>query len=171
MLGPLRRFNRWSDQRLLVDLPEYDLFPSEEARNAAVKEIDEGLEQSSRFWISIVIVVVTLIAASIVARVILNRLTSLGSGWISLIVIPAAILIGYVFVVWIWRLGVARSLRGKLVEAGVPVCLRCGYDLRGTPEPRCPECGWRVNEVVRRAFSGNPGRDAPAMPVSNEDPD
>ncbi len=156
MLGPLRRFNRWSDQRLLVDLPEYDLFPSEEARTAAVKEIDEGLEQSSWFWISIVIVVATLIAASIVARVILNRLTSLGSGWISLIVIPAAILVGYVLVVWIWRRGVARSLRGKLVEAGVPVCLRCGYDLRGTPEPRCPECGWRVNEVVRRALSSDP---------------
>ena len=21
------------------------------------------------------------------------------------------------------------------------VCVRCGYDLRGLPEPRCPECG------------------------------
>ena len=171
MLGPLRRFSRWSDHRLLVDLPEYDLFPSEEARTAAVKEIDEDIERSSRFWISIVTVVATLIVTSIIARIILHQFTSLGSGWISLMVFPAVILIGYLLVVWIWRRGVARSLRGKLVEAGVPVCLRCGYDLRGTTEPRCPECGWRVNEVVRRAFSGNPGRDAPAMPVSNEDPD
>jgi hypothetical protein len=21
-------------------------------------------------------------------------------------------------------------------------CARCGYDLRGSPSPRCPECGW-----------------------------
>ena len=23
------------------------------------------------------------------------------------------------------------------------VCQKCGYDLRGTPSARCPECGWR----------------------------
>jgi hypothetical protein len=36
-----------------------------------------------------------------------------------------------------WR----RSLREQLVERGVPICLDCGYDLRGQVEPRCPECG------------------------------
>lgn len=29
--------------------------------------------------------------------------------------------------------------RGPIVRPGV--CTRCGYDLRGLPQPRCPECG------------------------------
>jgi membrane associated rhomboid family serine protease len=33
------------------------------------------------------------------------------------------------------------ALRLWLVEHGYPVCLACGYDLRGQVEPRCPECG------------------------------
>ncbi|HBS29421.1 MAG TPA: hypothetical protein DEB06_08220 [Phycisphaerales bacterium] len=35
-------------------------------------------------------------------------------------------------------------LRQFLLARGVPLCLHCGYDLRGLapddPEPRCPEC-------------------------------
>ncbi|GMU82898.1 MAG: hypothetical protein AMXMBFR47_27690 [Planctomycetota bacterium] len=34
-----------------------------------------------------------------------------------------------------------RRLREQLVASGVPLCLECGYDLRGQLEPRCPECG------------------------------
>jgi hypothetical protein len=32
-----------------------------------------------------------------------------------------------------------RSLRFPSDDE--PVCQRCGYSLRGLPEPRCPECG------------------------------
>lgn len=39
------------------------------------------------------------------------------------------------------RWGTARDLRVKLLEAGVPVCLGCGYNLRGLKAARCPECG------------------------------
>jgi hypothetical protein len=34
-----------------------------------------------------------------------------------------------------------RQLRERLVELGVPICIHCGYDLRGQTVPRCPECG------------------------------
>jgi hypothetical protein len=36
---------------------------------------------------------------------------------------------------------VRRNLREQLIARGVPICLHCGYDLRGQIEPRCPECG------------------------------
>jgi hypothetical protein len=34
-----------------------------------------------------------------------------------------------------------RSLREQLLTRGVPICVECGYDLRGQTTPRCPECG------------------------------
>jgi hypothetical protein len=42
---------------------------------------------------------------------------------------------------FVFRVPVQRSLREQLVERGVPLCLTCGYDLRGQIDPRCPECG------------------------------
>ena len=35
-------------------------------------------------------------------------------------------------------------------------CLRCFYDLRGLPEPRCPECGRRFDPADPRTFSATP---------------
>lgn len=34
-----------------------------------------------------------------------------------------------------------RILRECIHEFGVPVCYRCGYDLRGSDALACPECG------------------------------
>jgi protein-S-isoprenylcysteine O-methyltransferase Ste14 len=39
------------------------------------------------------------------------------------------------------RRSVRRTLRRQLTDAGMPMCVDCGYDLRGQTEPRCPECG------------------------------
>jgi len=48
--------------------------------------------------------------------------------------------------IWFVRPLVRRSLREQLVAKGVPICVRCGYDLRGQIEPRCPECGSAFDE-------------------------
>ncbi|MGB0717454.1 MAG: hypothetical protein ACPGXK_16375, partial [Phycisphaerae bacterium] len=50
-----------------------------------------------------------------------------------------------------FRKPLQRSLRETLRRHGVPICLGCGYDLRGHDQadrdssieesPRCPECG------------------------------
>ena len=50
-----------------------------------------------------------------------------------------------------WR----RSLREQLVERGVPICLACGYDLRGQLEPRCPECGTPCAPSLLKAAQEN----------------
>ncbi len=47
---------------------------------------------------------------------------------------------------WLFRRRIRRSLRQQLIERGVPVCLACGYQLRGQVDPRCPECGAAFDE-------------------------
>lgn len=47
-----------------------------------------------------------------------------------------------------------RSIRKFLLSRGIPLCLRCGYDLRGLPpdgpEPVCPECAHGISpEAVK----------------------
>lgn len=42
---------------------------------------------------------------------------------------------------WPLRRMVLRELRGYLNSRQIPVCVHCGYDLRGNSSDRCPECG------------------------------
>ena len=42
---------------------------------------------------------------------------------------------------FLFRNQLQRCLREQLLERGVPICLVCGYDLRGQIDPRCSECG------------------------------
>lgn len=52
------------------------------------------------------------------------------------------------------RAPLCRHLRWQLVERGVPICLACGYDLRGTPT-RCPECGQPAANQVPPTSKGS----------------
>ena len=47
--------------------------------------------------------------------------------------------------VHLFRKRIQRSLRSQLVARGTPICVECGYDLRGQLDPRCPECGRPFN--------------------------
>ncbi len=53
--------------------------------------------------------------------------------------------LGFVLAAVVRRYGtrttVRRALRAQLREAGVPICVNCGYDLRGSSGGTCPECG------------------------------
>lgn len=57
--------------------------------------------------------------------------------WISISLI-GAIPLG---ITLLFRRRVRQHLRRELVKSGVPICIKCSYDLRGQVEPRCPECG------------------------------
>jgi hypothetical protein len=52
---------------------------------------------------------------------------------------------------WLHRRGTAYDLRAKLLASGVPVCMSCGYLLRGLPPTTgcCPECGHAFSPRVR----------------------
>ena len=61
------------------------------------------------------------------------------SDWISVVVAWAYPVI--VLVMIIVRRRTHKSVIASLREAEYLICWQCGYDLRGTDEPRCPECG------------------------------
>ncbi len=42
---------------------------------------------------------------------------------------------------WVAARRIRLNLRRRLNDQGAVVCMRCGYDLRGQVERRCPECG------------------------------
>lgn len=47
-------------------------------------------------------------------------------------------------VVWVFlvRRRLIPAVRRRANQtAGLKLCVHCGYDLQGSPEPRCPECG------------------------------
>jgi hypothetical protein len=50
-------------------------------------------------------------------------------------------LVGMTATVFLLYRPYVKFLREYLQAQGVPVCLKCGYDLRGQVEARCPECG------------------------------
>jgi predicted RNA-binding Zn-ribbon protein involved in translation (DUF1610 family) len=52
-----------------------------------------------------------------------------------------------VFAWYFWRLG-RRAVWRRLQSDG-PRCPKCGYDLQGQSELRCPECGerWTLGEL------------------------
>ena len=65
--------------------------------------------------------------------------------------IPAADWACLVFVSW-WVTAKCRALRSaRKPQAGS--CANCGYDLRGLPEPRCPECGASIPEEQNRKLA------------------
>lgn len=49
--------------------------------------------------------------------------------------------------IFVFRPRIRTEVRRELNRMGVPVCVNCGYDLRGQVENRCPECG-NVHEAV-----------------------
>jgi hypothetical protein len=43
--------------------------------------------------------------------------------------------------IWIFRARMRKELHKRLLQRGIRTCVKCGYNLRGQVEPRCPECG------------------------------
>ena len=48
---------------------------------------------------------------------------------------------GLLLIALLYRPIARRRLRRDLNLIGIRICVACGYDLRGSHEPRCPECG------------------------------
>jgi hypothetical protein len=59
----------------------------------------------------------------------------------------------------LFRRQIRRRLRQVLRHSDVPICLECGYDLRGQTARRCPECGAPFGEWLLKRPDGLPKDD------------
>jgi len=58
-----------------------------------------------------------------------------------------AVLVPWAVTCITFRIWMRRFLRQYLNDQGIPICRKCGYDLRGLPRDRCPECGTSPNST------------------------
>lgn len=149
------------DDAALRGVNELDLFPCTEQRLRALqafRHYREWSPKSAYFWFGIaygIVVAVILVpwcsaafsVFSLVAQILLMTPIALASGLIARF--------GGVRLV---RRSASVFLRKELLSCDVPVCLKCGYDLRGTVSERCSECGreldGRVREILTEKRSG-----------------
>lgn len=124
--------------------PEIERFESAAAAQVALTRASTRVMRTLRFWIGGVLVLALAAAWGVLTPVWVAWLR--GGGWVG--VIAAALGIGAVQGL-VFGLGfqlmlrgpTRRALRAELCDRGVPLCVSCGYDLRGLRSPRCPECG------------------------------
>ncbi len=120
--------------------PELELVDDPRERKSLIRRVTLGIYRRPLFWFRLVILMSSLITFAVVFALYLRR-------WLPYPAIVGGVLGGVagggsmLLLGWIVRDEARRMLREMLRAQGVPVCLACGYSLRGAPEPRCPECG------------------------------
>ncbi len=129
--------SRWPQSWLY---PELKLFPTEEALRHAARRATSILLRIPTLWLGLAVVVILPILipelifrihrpGGIAEGVLRGAISFLGGG------------VGGVWIVLSCRRRVRAFLRQCLCENGVPMCIPCGYDLRGNTTGICPECG------------------------------
>ena len=109
--------------------------PASEALNFAKHEV----MKTWRSWLMLLALAVLYMTATMLA----GRIMTQYFGSPDLVRFVARASCGVVVSLAAWRLfrdRTRRHLRERLVQLGVPICIPCGYDLRGSTD-RCPECG------------------------------
>jgi predicted Zn-ribbon and HTH transcriptional regulator len=53
----------------------------------------------------------------------------------------------------LWSRLMTPAIRRELLTLGIPVCQKCGYDLRGAESRVCPECGTDVSPAVQNLIN------------------
>ncbi len=127
--------------------PELELLATDDERirllKHAQKTISRRMVRRPLFWLAC-------LAFGVVNGAVTGSLGVMFPSWFSAMIPPwlarpivAGVLggsFGLAFQ-YLYRKPIQRFMREELVGMGIPVCIPCGYDLRGQTEPRCPECG------------------------------
>ncbi len=121
--------------------PELNQLETKEERQAVFTQALKQVCKRPRFWLYMILGTVVLPAgvylvfSSVVRRIPMPRLLSAG--------LIGGIVAGFFGGSWqfVFRRAIQEEIRIEMIARGIPVCMGCGYDLRGQVEQRCPECG------------------------------
>ena len=130
--------------------PELEHFEREDVPGVASEALTfakHEVMRTWRFWLMLLGLAVLYMTATMLA----GRIMTQYFGSPDLVRVVAGASCGVVVSLTAWRLfrdRTRRHLRERLVQLGVPICIPCGYDLRGSKE-RCPECGTTIEIVAK----------------------
>ncbi len=135
----MRLWRRW--------IPELDLFPLGERGRVLSRAMDTRQIKRQMNLSLAVLTVVLFVTADYLNDILRSMFPSYF--WTRTL-ICGFVLLGLCFwvVAWPYRTRIRRNFRQELVRDGFPICVPCGYDLRGLAEPRCPECGAPFDEQL-----------------------
>lgn len=118
--------------------PELERFPSIADRGRAWAEAGQAAQRRAGFWMPLMVLagVGIMLGSYLLAPLAYEA-------WVPWFTAAAYSLFvfGLLAIPALYSRYIGQSLRTHLNTFGVRVCVPCGYDLRGTTEPRCPECG------------------------------
>ena len=116
-------------------LPELAIFRSDNQRKSAMRKASSlSGHGSGPLWLWLALFLVATGVMIVLAPTVSSLHPAAGRIWLILIV-PMSFS-------WLWlcRSVIRRRLRAQLFAQGVLICVKCGYDLRGSKDV-CPECG------------------------------
>lgn len=120
--------------------PELDRF---EQRKDAAKALTQARAASGEYYIVLWIVPIAIGIVLFTEFV----LVPIGLNWMGNIIFWPTVVIYPSVCLWLRRRRIRYHLREQLAQSGVPICIQCGYDIRGLPENRCPECGTKFEPI------------------------
>ncbi len=134
----------------LAGMAELELFPTDKARQQAFSEISDNPSRPKRMAVATTVVVAIIFAVASLAKWLLAEL-GVPPG-LAGVLLGLAIVATLMFSIGaLHRRVMGHELRLKLLDAGVPICVKCGYALQGLPtdSTRCPECGRGLSDRAR----------------------
>ena len=119
--------------------PELALFENNSERDSAWKKSYPG---KLGLLLMAVVMLSTESIMLLLLRLSYEHFPELASSYASrMVALGVGAFLGGLATLVIMRSIVHRNLRTQLVKQGVKICVKCGYNLHGLTEPRCPECG------------------------------
>jgi len=161
LVGRLNRVSSRLDDICLRGRSELGMFPDDAARTRSVRRVAGQVLRTGEFWLAMTVAAIVLLAASSAVARLVSSAGELDLPTARFACLLLAMAGGAVVGNGWVRRRVPVMLRAELVRCGVPVCVGCGYSLRGACGGACAECGRPLDAHVHELLGHvGPQRDA-----------